>query len=192
MSKSKPAMNLAIKCNWNDAGYQGVCSDEAYVYNVNVKKAAWCSSEECICRAYVGEEIREDNYPCMESQIFVNHCCHITGNPYQVKKSEPGKYVLLTTRLPETPESERIIFGYLLIHDIYENEELLYPATTLVGDPEQSFCIPKEVAVKMKFWNYYRNAGNGKPQWGSGLFRYMPDERVTRFLHDLQTELDNQ
>ena len=157
-------MNLAIKCNWNDANYQGVCSDEAHAYNVNVKKAAWCSSEECGCRAYVGEEIREDNYPCMESQIFVNHCCHITGNPYQVKQSELGKYVLLTTRLPDTPESDRFVFGYLVIDDIFENGELQYPATTLVGDPEQSFSLPIDVAVKMKFWKYYKNAGNGQPQ----------------------------
>ena len=62
--------NIALKCNWNDAGYIDVCSNEAYHHNVKVRKASWCSHADCECRYW--DYVDADNYPCWESKLFID------------------------------------------------------------------------------------------------------------------------
>ena len=38
--------NLAFKCTWNEAGFKGICSQEAREYNIS-HNPVWCKKSPC-------------------------------------------------------------------------------------------------------------------------------------------------
>ncbi|MBP2643984.1 MAG: hypothetical protein H6Q67_1871 [Firmicutes bacterium] len=182
-----PALrSLAIKCNWNDAGYTAPCSNEVYEFNQKKSNSIWCSKPDCDCRNFTGEVTAKD-YPCYESKLFVDYSFNITGSPVHIRQSNKGKLAILTTCLPTDREEDRFIFGYLFIDKIMEdeNESIIY------GDPTNSLKIDPRFAHDFKFWRYHQNTNTTKSHWGSGLFRNPDDREIYRFLCDLQCAYAN-
>jgi len=178
--------SLAIKCNWNDAGYTAPCSNEVYEFNRKKSNSIWCSKSDCDCRSFIGEVTAKD-YPCYESKLFVDYSFNIIGSPAHIRESNKGKIALLTTRTPSDREEYRFIFGYLFIDKIMENktESIIY------GDPKNSLKIDPRFTHDLKFWRYHQNANSSLAHWGSGLFRKPFDMEIYRFLCDLQSVYTN-
>ncbi len=61
----------------------------------------------------------------------------------------------------------------------------------IYGDRTKSLEIDYD-AVKIKFWDYYKNAGDEKLiLWASGLFRYISDETVLNILKGIGEQYKN-
>lgn len=103
--------------------------------------------------------------------------------------AQKGKVALLTTRLPDRKEIERIVFGVFKISGRKPDEH----GTWAIGDPECAIRLPKTAALALPYWSFkpYRHFKNGRPNWGTGLFRYASDQEVTNFLHALFPRLQS-
>ena len=177
--------NAVFKCNWNDAGWKGICSKKAREFNV-LKKHAWC----CDCTNNCSELIAKDKkgFPCMESKLFVDF--YINPGDYlkgerkhdakHIKGISKGKIAFLTTVSPEIEEKDRYFIGFLDIERV-EDERHIY------GNKQTSIIIPEK--IKIKFWNYFKNEDDSK-KWSSGLFRYINDAQAIQILLDLKKEFD--
>ncbi|MCF7894441.1 MAG: hypothetical protein K9H48_21715 [Melioribacteraceae bacterium] len=186
--------NMAFKCNWNDKHYKEVCSKEAYEFNINEGRA-WCSSPQCRCREYLGSELTLDNYPCYES-IALKEMHYGAGwdhksginKPRHIHNGRENKIAVLTTRPPNTEEKDRLIVGCLYIDKIQDDPGA---ETKLYTDKKKSIEVDYD-NVKVKFWDYYKNAGNEELiLWASGLFRYITDETVLNILKGIGEKYKN-
>jgi len=176
--------NLAFKCTWNDFGFKGICSKEAYEYNIS-KNRAWC--RKAPCRTFEGPPTGDD-HPCYESIIFTewrfgagwDH--KVVERPRKILKVRVGGIALLTTLEPNKLEKERKIIGFLKIKRIGKGEE---KETVIYGDSAKSLEI--DPSINIRFWNYYKNPRvPNRHVWGTGLFRYIDDEPALNFLKDLK------
>jgi hypothetical protein len=176
--------NIAFKCNWNDKYYKAPCSLKAYTFNLSQGRA-WCSSPSCKCREFIGE-ISLNNYPCYESialkEMFFGAGWDHTGErnqPRHIHSARIGRMAILTTRPPRANEADRIIIGCLFIKSVIDDPG---KETMIYGDRTKSIEIDYD-AVKINFWDYYKNAGyENLILWASGLFRYISDETVLNIL----------
>ena len=200
--------NIAFKCNFCDGensdeqvGFNGVCSDNVIKNNIELEKRAWCSSDECDCGKYLKGDIsrlelenfcNDGGFVCYESQMLrdwramagVVQNGEKKGQPMKLNKVKNNSLCILTTRDPNSTESERYIFGAFLVDETYEgdNEGEGYVTTKSKYRIKLS---PKE-AHKMLFWNYHAN--DNKPEvvaWSSGLHRYFEDEEAVQILKDI-------
>lgn len=110
--------NVIFKLNYNDREYQEHCSKKIIIYNKQLEKANWCAVAHC-----------RNKYPCNESCIFSYYVVSAGAKIYKkgkllpksqwvgktIKNTMVGKYVLFTTRKPQTSEKERYIFGFYKI-----------------------------------------------------------------------------
>lgn len=200
--------NIAFKCNYCDGGksdkeigFNGVCSDKIIRNNIEVEKRTWCSSEESDCLSYFNGEISRlelDNihgsggYVCYESQMLrewkamagIVQKGERAGQPMRLNKVQNNSVCVLTTRLPNSNEIDRFIFGVFLVDENYEgdNFEEGYVSTKSKYKIKLS---PKE-AEKMLFWDYHVNENQPEvARWSSGLHRYFGDEQAIQILRDL-------
>lgn len=101
-----------------------------------------------------------------------------------MRYTESYSLAVLTTRLPNEPEENRIIFAVFLVDDTYEGDtrDEGYVSTTSRYKIEM---IPSE-ARRLRFWNYYScpNAPD-VVKFGSGLHRYLSDKQATQILRDI-------
>lgn len=181
---SEPYGNLAFKCTWNDSGFKGICSQKAYEYNISMNRA-WC--KKAPCRTFKDRPTEKD-HPCYESIIFTewrfgagwDH--RTVERPRKILGARVGKIALLTTLEPGKVEKERKIIGFLRINKIDEGQE---KETVIYGDPVKSVEIDPDIIIK--FWDYYKNPFEpGRQVWASGLFRYLDDKVILKFLSDLK------
>ncbi len=178
-------LNVCFKCTWNDAGFRGVCSNEAYNYNVSHKRV-WCSKAKC--RGYEGVPSR-GNEPCYESIIF-SEWMYGAGwdhknieKPRNINGTGEGKLVFLTTVEPDMEEGERKFIGFFKISKITGGEK---QETILMGDPAEGFEVPSN--INLKFWDFYKNPNApDKKHWGTGLFRYIDDQPASKILGELKS-----
>ncbi|NLI89167.1 MAG: hypothetical protein GX366_01980 [Epulopiscium sp.] len=132
------------------------------------------------------------NYVCYESQMLrewkalagVVQRGQRKGEPMKLNKVQNNSLCILTTRLPNSSERDRFIFGVFLVDENYEGDgsEAGYVTTKSKYKIKLS---PKE-AQKMLFWNYHAN--ENKPEiatWSSGLHRYFEDEQAVQILKDI-------
>lgn len=176
--------NIAFKCTWNDAGFKGICSREAYEHNLSMNRA-WCLKAEC--RAFTRRPT-DENHPCYESILFSlwrfgagwDH--RNKKRPRKIKRAQIGKIALLTTLGPNKTEKDRNIISFFTIDKILEGQE---SETIVYGDPMRSLAI--DPSFDVRFWHYYKNPSNpDRIAWSSGLFRYLSDEQILIFLKDLK------
>jgi len=185
--------NVALKCNWNDKNYRAPCSKEAYEFNIREGRA-WCNVPSCKCREY-GEEVNLENNPCYESialkEMYFGAGWDHTGDrqqPRHMHHVREDRMAILTTRLPETEERNRLIIGCLFINRVNDDpgEE-----TKIYGDKDRSIAIPFQ-EVKIRFWDYYKNPGaEDVIFWGSGLFRYVTNGTVFSILKAIGEQYTN-
>lgn len=172
--------NLAFKCNWNDRGYRGVCSDTAYDYNKS-KLVPWCTYSSC--RQYISfKEVPLDC--CYESRALID-CSFGAGwdqdkckgiRPRKIKSARKGKIALLTAIPPNT--ADRLVIGAFLMKDIDEDAG---KETIILGDKD--FMLDDMLRYNIKFWDFHKNPVNPKSTaWATGLFRYVSDVAVLGIL----------
>jgi hypothetical protein len=185
--------NIAFKCNWNDRYYKAPCSLTVYNYNI-LQGRAWCSSPLNKCREFK-DEVNLENHPCYESialkEMYFGAGWDHTGErkqPRHIHSARIGRMAILTTRPPGTDEAERIIIGCLFIKSVIDDPD---KETMIYGDRTKSIEIYYD-AVKIKFWDYYKNAGDENLiLWASGLFRYISDETVLNILKGIGEQYKN-
>ncbi len=185
--------NIALKCNWNDKYYKAPCSSHAYNFNL-LQGRAWCSSPLSKCRKF-GDEVSLKHHPCYESialkEMYFGAGWDHTGERYQprhIHSARVDRMAILTTRPPGAYEEDRLIIGCLFIKSVHDDpgEE-----TKLFGDRQKSIEIDYD-EVRVKFWDYYKNAGNENLKlWASGLFRYIRDETVVNILKGVGEQYKN-
>jgi cyclopropane fatty-acyl-phospholipid synthase-like methyltransferase len=49
-----------------------------------------------------------------------------------------------------------------------------------VGEPSLSLKIPKD--ARLRFWDYYQNKNTPEKIWSTGLFRYVSDVSIRKYL----------
>ncbi|MDD4985316.1 MAG: hypothetical protein PHQ43_05930, partial [Dehalococcoidales bacterium] len=174
--------NLAFKCNWNDKGYRGVCSEQAYQYNKQWGRP-WCWSAEC--RKYVGI----DPVPvecCYESRALTD-CSFAAGwdldgnnmsKARRILSAREGKIALLTTEPPGL--HERVLVGAYIIKDVVDDPG---KETWVYGD--KGSVLDDMLKFKIPFWKYHKNPINPQSTaWATGLFRYVSDVAVLGILEE--------
>lgn len=200
--------NIAFKCNYSDGGqsdtrigYDGICSEDIIYNNVVIEKRAWCAHENCMCRQYIDEEMtyaeleqwmQEDNFVCYESQLLkqwtafagYKHYGSRAGEPMKIQKVQINSLCILTTREPQTSESQRFIFAVFIVGERFEGNE---DAEGYVqAHPIYHLVLPPALAKQMLFWNYYTNTNNPqRAAWNSMLFRYLDDSQSVHILRDI-------
>lgn len=194
--------NIAIKCNYCDGGngadhigFSGICSDRIREYNIEDKKRAWCTNNNCPCYQFYKHRITREQletpgeFVCYESTMLsewkaqaglteVGEAKHFGSSLHK------GAACVFTTLLPNMNEKDRFVFGIFII------DELFY------GDSEKSGYVkcntqyhielkPNE-ALKIKYWNYYRNKNHPEMEkWGQGLYRFISNQGIIRILLDI-------
>jgi hypothetical protein len=186
--------SVAFKCTYNDGGegafvgFSATCSKDNIERNVKSSRV-WCSSPQCECRQFydTGMQGEKPEDPCYESRLFRDwrygagwfHTGVKAGTPIHLRKVEVDKFAILTTRFPGEPEEARRIIGLYQIGEI-----LQIPETVLVAVPKGRVRLPMEEAKELFFWAYHRTV-SGKPDWRTGLVRYLDDGQVHRILADV-------
>ncbi|SHJ45233.1 hypothetical protein SAMN02745248_00166 [Hathewaya proteolytica DSM 3090] len=200
--------NVAFKCNYcdggktsSDVGFNGVCSDDTMVHNIEVKKRAWCSSAQCPCFKYLKGELKreqlekmnsEGNFVCYESQMFKNWKAFAgvvqsgkrKNEPMRLQKVQKNSLCVLTTRDIESTEKDRYIFGVFLVDESYEGDKNTEGYVGTNSKYKLKLSLPE--ARKMLFWNYHFN--DNRPEvamWSSGLHRYLDDNEAVQILSDI-------
>lgn len=198
--------NLACNLIYNNGGedvyvgFKGRCDIKNIIHNSKPGNGKWCSQPDCACRQFQERNFKGavKQFPCNESSLFEKWTWNAgaryeSKKPFLIKRSGQKKVAILTTRFPNTPESERKIIGLFQIKDI-ENE------IQLISYKKHRLRMTLDEAKELNFWSYYRNAGkksvdsgtSGKvARWGSGRFRYLSDEQVAAILHDIENVVQN-
>jgi hypothetical protein len=166
-------------------GFAGTCSKDNIERNVRNNRV-WCSSQLCECRNFYDSGLNGTKPvgPCYESQLFQDWEFGAGGFHTDIKtgaihltQAQKGKFAILTTRFPGDPESERRSIGLFRIAKIEEHN-------LLTGARKGRIRLPLEEAKELFFWAYCTNTAK-KPDWRTGLFRYLDDGQVHRILEDL-------
>ena len=198
-------MNVAFKCTYCDGGktserigFDGCCSDENIKYNIEHHRD-WCNTGQICIRRYTREITRSEYlglvktvFPlCYECKMLrdwkacagtINHGKR-AGTRIRMKNTGPDKLTILTTRLPNSKEAERIIFAVFMIGLNYEGDER--EEGFVYSNPGYRLELKPDEAKKMLFWNYYSNRNTDAASWGTGLFRYVDDETTMKLLKDI-------
>ena len=105
------------------------------------------------------------------------------GDRVKIKNAYRNSLAILTTRLPNSAEKDRIIFALFLIDTVYEGDENTTGYVSARSKYRLSFSI--EEAGTLLYWKYHANKNNpSKPSWGTGLFRYVPLDEGAQILRD--------
>ena len=200
-ARARPA-GIAFKVTYNDGGaqggmigYRGVCSDRIMVQNVEVDRKVWCSNAENQCRRYcdAGRKGPRPRVPCYESELLrrkpmrfrtgVYHTGQREGEPIpiDVDKVGKGKIALLTTVPPERAEKDRIVFGCYRVGEVGTDDDGHF----VESDGTMDVVVPEDIAMECRYWDYQQANRDGSRFWGSGLFRYLDDDAVQRFVEDM-------
>lgn len=200
--------NIAFKCAYcnggikeNGIGFYGVCSDDIIYNNIVVEHKPWCSSEDCPCMQFMGGEITRQELEdivadgglvCYESQMFhewkamagVYQNGERKGQPMRLSNVSANSLCVLTTRLPDTKEEDRVIFAVFLVDETYDGDDLDEGYVTTKS--KYKIKLTTEQARKMPFWRYHANENRSEvAAWSSGLHRYITDVEAVQILRDI-------
>lgn len=198
--------NIAFKCTYNDGGisqngigFLDVCSDSMIRQHIRDGRS-WCSNPYCPCNEYITGKLRKEDLTAMRhnDEMICYECCMLEkwkaqagtirngvgeGDRIKIKNAYRNSLAILTTRLPNSAEKDRIIFGLFLIDTVYEGDEDTSGYVSAQSKYRLSFSI--EEARQLLYWRYHANKNSpSKPSWGTGLFRYVPLDEGAQILRD--------
>ena len=196
----KIAQHVAVKCTYNNGdegvyvGFNGICSENIIKFNIKSGRV-WCSQSECKCKQYYNSEFndrKKPDEPCYESILFRDwgygagsyHTGKRSGTPIHLSRVDIGKIAILTTRFPNDKEIDRRIIGFFKIARVTNNPN---EDTRMYAYEKFRLRLLMEEAKELYFWDYYST--KGRVFWGSGLIRYLNDDKVARLLIDLRQTL---
>ena len=199
--------DVAFKCTYCDGGktrdnfgFYGACSDAVINHNIKTKHI-WCSTYDSPCFRYYNKAIDREELDswmegggsvCYESQLLrdwtfsagVNHSGEKAGQPIKMTRARTGSLAVLTTRLPNTEEKDRIVFGVFITGEAYAGDD--YREGFVAAHPDYRVKLSTSEANKIKFWNYYYNLRSPENiKWGTQLFRYLSEEQSAQILRDI-------
>ena len=196
---------MAFKFNYcngriekTDFGFKRLCSEDFIKYNIEKRKADWCSHPECSCRQWYNGEISYKKLEtiwnkdgiCGEADLLTDwtpSAEYTTSTDdwrgRTIKNAELGGVCILTAVRPNMDEEARKIFGVFIIDDIYEGyiEKCGYVKAHIDSKIELSVVETNN----FNFWDFYRNENSPKCKWGQGAFRYLYDEQSAQILKKL-------
>jgi len=186
---------IAFKMNYcnggkdsEHVGFNGTCEGEVIDYNAEIKNIPSCRVHKEICMQYdlakiFGDEIamakwKDEKFFCNESVVlrdwFVTAGKNFDNTPRKIRHAKENHLCILTTRRPNMPESDRIIFACFIIEKIFRGD-----------DTESAFIFadkfyrlefkPRELHL-LRFWQIFKN------QDGFDKFKYFSDSDAVKFL----------
>lgn len=201
-----PSKNIAFKCTYNDGGiskngigFLDVCSDSMIHQHIRDGRS-WCSNPYCPCNEYITGRLRKEELNAMRQNgdMICYECCMLEqwkaqagtirnvvgeGDRVKIKNAYRNSLAILTTRLPNSAEKDRIIFALFLIDTVYEGDENSSGYVSAQSKYRLSFSI--EEAGALLYWKYHANKNSpSRPSWGTGLFRYVPLDEGAQILRD--------
>jgi hypothetical protein len=187
--------SIAFKCTYNNGGegrfvgFSGTCTQDNIIRNIEAGRY-WCSNPNNKCRQYYDEGFRGSlpEEPCDESILFTKWQFgagwHEEGEEetryIHMNEVSEDKFAILTTRFPGDPERDRRIIGLFQIERVDNTRETIVFAT-----PDSCIRLSLKETKALYFWAYH-NTKPGRPDWRTGLFRYLDDEQVHRILVDVE------
>ena len=198
--------NIAIKCNYCDGGsssdhigFSGICSDKTIRYNIEVENRAWCSNEDCPCFQYYKGKISKDElrqimstsngFVCYESTMLSDWMTQAGLTEDRITKKfgstlHKGAACIFTTRLPNRAEQDRFVFGLFIVDELFHGDDS--KSGYVKCNTEYHIELTPEEAIKIRFWDYYRNKNNPEKElWGTGLYRFISNASIISLLNDL-------
>ncbi len=203
-SKGKQAGG-ALKCIYCNGGatkavygYSGVCTDNIIKYNINKEKHAVCSREEGPCKQYYDEKINreqldsvipEGGFVCSESQTFIDWKVYVDTALTKeqltaLNAMKKNSLAVLTCKLPNTKEEERIIFAvFIVAENSLQNEG---QTICLSAEKEYFMAVVPSDTRKIKFWDYCKSStASGKAQWRSSAIKSLDEIVCAQILRDI-------
>ena len=202
--------NVAFKCTYCDGGkssdhigFKGLCSAEIIRYNVKIKKHRWCTAPDSLCTQYSNGHIKtylelmdisqKMGFVCYESAMLRDWSAYAgvyrsedkDGVPMKLKWVRTNNLAVLTTRMPNAEEKDRIIFAAFLVTEADEGDTV-DSGFVSAGSSQFKIEMKPNEANKLRFWDYYYcpNAQD-KIIFGSGLHRYLSDNQAVQILKDI-------
>lgn len=196
-----PTMHLAVKLNYNDAGYRGICSYPVIEAN-RAKNQIWCSQSGCWNLQKKGGHLPRysepvKGWPCDEARVFSDFMFSTGGSWLAEQKGNTGKDLVMsadrqqaiknkgrlafmTTRVHGVDEKQRYVFGIYEIGDVIDVQQDDGKWTTCIHAVEdKSFHF--DPGVQLAFWSVYQNRKPGE-LWGQGLHRFLHERQALEFL----------
>jgi len=140
------------------------------------------------------EEIyNKEGSVCYESAML-NKWCALAGENNNgpragevrtIKNSDFGSLALLSLVTPMDEEKNRRIFALFIIDDYFEGgftEDGYEQAGYVACNSDYKLNFTRAETNDLRFWDYYSNENATDCRWGSGLFRYLSDERAAQIL----------
>lgn len=185
--------NIAFKCNWNDKGYKGMCSDAAYRYNIGQGRL-WCTHQHGRCRGFVNAD-PVPNDCCYEARALLD-CSFGAGwdhdeygrliRPRKIWSAREGKIALLTTEPPDV--QKRLIVGAFLIKKVWED-----PGAETCVSGDKDTALDDILNYEIEFWKHHKNPSNpSSTAWATGLFRYVSDVAILGILEEYISKKSSQ
>ena len=207
--KTKPDGNVAFKVTWVYNAHQGdfnaPCDPPGRTINIARERKVWCSheldplvedDEPCACKIlynegntapYLPRRFGGYQSPCYDAEIFskwrfnsgyYHHGDH-AGEPIPLKYYRPNKWAFLTSKRFDMPEEDRRIIGcYRVTAEEWDSE--MEDWFLVGGNPKECYrcCDPNRAP---RYWDFHSQKGG--PRWGTGLFRYIPDDEAHAMLN---------
>lgn len=198
--------NIAFKFNYcngrigndkNGFGFKNLCTEDFIRFNIQKRKATWCSDPQCPCRQFNDGRItysqlrsifEEQSDICVESNLLNNwvataeYTLNNNGNwqARAIRHAKCGGLMVLTAVRPQMNEESRKIFGVALISEVFEgNEE---EPGFVKADDTYRLEINLQEANDLNFWDFYKNENTDKCRWGQGMFRYITKLQAAQIL----------
>ena len=150
---------------------------------VQILRRPWCSNDRCACKKFFdGRNFRRGEFVCYESTLLRDWRVEVgedtDGKPRTVRNGQENHLCVLTTKLPNTSEVDRIVFALFVMHEIFSGDD--EHSGYVVADDYWRLEFRPPEAAKLKFWDFYQNK-DGSTRW-SGLFRYFDDAMAVKLL----------
>ena len=147
----------------------------------------WCSQPQCPCHQLLDtdERLPEGTVPCYDCRApldfrFASGVYQKgphAGEPIPMKQTGVGKLAFLTSRRHDMSEEDRVIIACFRIDGVGPFQELKGNAVWAnPGSPYALRVPPERLGEAPRFWEFHKT--DKRPHWGTGLFRYIPDDEA--------------
>jgi len=192
--------NVAFKVTWvygEHGPFTTPCTPNGREHNIAEQKKVWCTQGQCPCFTIYKNGNTETYdvtargcWPCYDSAIFdtwgfsggVYHHGPKKNQSISIRHFKKGKLAFFTSRRWDMAEKDRKIIGCFQIARYEKDKDHRFDKKMLfAGDLKLRV---RDLEKAPRFWNFHvQTAG---PLWGTGLFRYIPDQEARAMLRAVE------